>query len=259
MYTEKGGLSNKAWADWWWQQYGMLAKAHLHSFLVAPSYLIYKYDKHLYLSFHPLSLNGWLEAGCRGQFLLLLLPFFSVLHYLLQRPAVLCQTYRWWLAYHSNLAQKLVLVSLIQSHDQVCLHCRWEAIQVFLGRLRVEIRSLRRAHPPLQETHRLQAFQLSVLRQDFLSIGPSRIALETTSRGTAETEHIIKNVIPPMCLCRSRSQHSELYSVISSITNTKHQISPAAHWRRNRSNTVVTSIKMCMYRFLLALSSVWSY
>lgn len=56
----------------------------------------------------------------------------------------------------------------------VCLShlCRWEAIQVHVGRLHVEVRPLGRVDAPLPQAHGRQALQMRRLRPLLLPLGP---------------------------------------------------------------------------------------
>jgi hypothetical protein len=58
-----------------------------------------------------------------------------------------------------------------------------EAVPVLLEGMRMEIRPLRRAHPPLPQTHRRPALPVPTLRTGILQIRPSCPAHETTHNG----------------------------------------------------------------------------
>lgn len=62
----------------------------------------------------------------------------------------------------------------------ISLFYRREAIQVFMGGLRVAFCPLRRADASLSEAHGVQAFQVQLLRPLFLPLGPFGAAYEAT-------------------------------------------------------------------------------
>lgn len=64
-----------------------------------------------------------------------------------------------------------------------CISIRWEAIQVHLGRLHVEVRPLRRVDAALPETHGRQTLQVRGLRPKLLALGPSGPAPPQTHAG----------------------------------------------------------------------------
>jgi hypothetical protein len=55
---------------------------------------------------------------------------------------------------------------------------RWEAIQVHLGRLRLEVRALRRADPPLPKAHGRQAVPVRGVQPQLLALRPPGAAHE---------------------------------------------------------------------------------
>lgn len=65
------------------------------------------------------------------------------------------------------------------SHALCDFSNRWKALPLQLGRLRLEVRSLRRTHPSLSQAHRPPALPVPPLRQGVLQVRPPGFAHET--------------------------------------------------------------------------------
>lgn len=69
--------------------------------------------------------------------------------------------------------------SAVLSHSLCDFSNRWKALSLQLGRLRLEVRSLWRAHPSLSQAHRPPALPVPPLRQSVLQVRPPGFAHET--------------------------------------------------------------------------------
>lgn len=87
--------------------------------------------------------------------------------------------FSWTMILKSILRQCLWCVSCKQAASPLSVPChRWEAVQVHLGRLRLEVRALRRADAPLPEAHGRQAVPVRGVQPQLLALRPPGAAHE---------------------------------------------------------------------------------
>lgn len=84
-------------------------------------------------------------------------------------------------SYHSNFvpcSNRRGILELVRRFDISDLYCRREALRMHMGRMSVEVRSIRWAHASLPEAYRIPTVSLRDLRASIQPIRPSHAAHE---------------------------------------------------------------------------------